>query len=384
MLRAIVNKKTILNPLAKIQTVVDKKTTMQLLNNVLIGVEGDRLLLEATDLEISYKGVFPAEIEEQGEITVNAKRLYEIVRELPTDSFLIEQLPEDWIRISIGEKGEYKLGGLPVDNFPRFTLFDRHFEIKIGAEQLRNMLKKTVIAVATDESKYALTGLLFEYDPETNAIRSVGSDSHRLNMQEIGLEAKESDEKEEVSVIIPRKAVMEMIKLVEYSQTDSKEKIYAKISTDNKLLHLETDFENLNLRLHEGSYPDYKLIIPEQRNRYLFFERDEMLSALKRIAIVNPDPDVKSVKMTFYSGESLIESISTESSNAKEKVPVEYNGEEFEMALNARYMIDTLTVMESKKIRLTLNDNESPCILEGEEDKGFLALIMPMTLGDDY
>ncbi len=379
MLRAIVDKQTILNPLVKIQTVVDKKTTMHLLNNVLITTNGDKLVLEATDLEISYKGEFPAEIEEHGEITVNARRFYEIVKELPTDQFLLEQLPEEWIRINIGEKGEYKLGGLPTDNFPRFTFFEKVSNFELEPAQLRNLLKKTVIAVSTDESKYALTGLLFEVDGETGKLRTVGSDSHRLNLKEIRLD--DEDAKTDISIIIPRKGVLEMIKILESPSVIGEEgEKKAVLSTDNKFILLTIGDEHLNIRLLDGSYPDYKLILPEERIRFLYFDRKEMLSVFKRVSIVSPDPDIKSVRATFRPDEAIIESFSKESSDAKEKLPIEYEGEEFQIALNARYMIETLGVMESDKIRLTLNDDESPCILEGDNDPGFLALIMPMTL----
>ncbi|OCC16295.1 DNA polymerase III beta subunit [Dissulfuribacter thermophilus] len=373
MLRAVVKKSLILDPLSKIQTVVDKKTTMHLLNNVLIYSEGGKLSLEATDLEISYKGTFDVEIQDEGELTVNARKLYDIIRELPTEEFLLEQLPDNWLRINIGDKGEYKIGGLPVENFPRFTFLNNGKGFELEQSHLKKMILKTVLAVATDESKYALTGLLIESDRENKVLRAVGSDSHRLNLMEVPMpEGLDSD----ISLIIPRKGALEIIKLLDKELT-------VKIETDEKFLHLDCGNEHLNIRLVDGSYPDYRAILPEERIRSVIFDRVEMINILKRISIVSPDPEVKGVKMLFTPGEVLVESMSKESSDAKEKTTINYDGEPFVTALNARYMIETLNVMDSTEIKLTINDDESPCILEGDEDKGFLALIMPMTLEEE-
>ena len=377
MLRAIVKKKTLLNPLSKIQTVVDRKTTMHLLNNVLIGTEDNNIILEATDLEISYKGIFNADIRDSGEITVNARRFYEIVREIPTEEFQIEQLPENWLKISFGDKGEYKLGGLSTENFPRFTFFDKTFYLKLDSDDLKDMLKRTIVAVSNDESKYALTGLLIETEKDKGLMRAVGSDSHRLNLKEIKFLDVEMDR--DISIIVPKKAIIEMIKLLEGDDSDSTKKD-ALIYSDDKFLHLSKGQEHLNMRLLDGSYPDYRLILPSDRIRFSIINRLDMLSVMKRVSIVNPDPEIKSVKMSFSGDRVIVESLSKESSDAKEILATEYSGEEFEMAINAKYLIDTLNVMKSEKVKLTLNDDESPCVIEGDDDPGFLALIMPMSL----
>ena len=378
MLKAIVNKTIILNPLSKIQTVVDKKTTMQLLNNVLICVEDEKLILEASDLEISYKGLFEAIIEDQGEITVNARRFYEIVREIPTELFKIEQLPQNWLKITFGDKGEFKLGGLPADNFPRFIFLDKKFHLECDFNDLRTMLKMTSFAVSNDESKYALSGLLLETDKDKSLIRAVGSNSHRLSLKEIRLSG--SGITDDVSIIIPKKAVMEMIRFLEVEDNDQVQK--ATLYSDDKFLHLSTGNEHLNLRLMDGIYPDYKLILSLEKERFLYFDRLNMLNVLKRVSLIDPDPEIKTVKITFSGDNALVESISKESSDAREMLPVEYSGDDFNMAINARYMIETLSVMKSDRVRFTINDDESPCIIEGDGDPGFLALIMPISMDE--
>jgi len=375
MLKATVKKNLILDPLSKIQTVVDKKTTMHLLNNVLIYLKEGNFFIEATDLEISYKGKIQANIEEEGEITVSARKFFDIVKELPSEEILIEELPDYWLKISMGDKGEYRIGGLPTENFPRFAFLDTENSMTLPADLLRNSIIKTIPAVAREESKFTLTGLLIEADPSNQMLRIVGSDSHRLHLIELPI--SDNSINYELSIIVPRKGALEIIKLL-----DGKSEV--NIKTDNKFCLIETTNESLLVRLMDGSYPDYNAIIPKERIRSLNFDRIDMINLLKRISIIDPDPEVKIIKTTFSSSNVLIESMSKDASNAKEITKIEYNGEPFVSAVNARYMIDTLSIMKSDSIKFTLNDPNASFILEGEKDPGFISLIMPITLEEEY
>lgn len=379
MLKISAEKKKLISALSKALPIVDKKTIMTIINNVLIYTIDGNLVIEATDLEISFRTILPAQVTEEGSLTINARKLYEIVKEISESTIVLEELENYWLKIPVGDKAEYTIAGLAPDEFPKFRKFPLKGLISIPGNVIREMVERTIFSVSYDDRKYALSGILMQIehtpDKENATMRMVSSDGHRLNLAEAEVNGLSEDQMP-FSVIILRKGANELKKLA-----DSSNEVF--ITADEKFLYVKTEQDHLVIRLIEGTFPDYNTIIPKEKDRSFLFRRTEVLSALKRISIVIQDPSFKGIKASIYPNMIKMESLDKKIGQAEEKIGITYSGEPFEMALNARYLIEVLQVMKSETVELSFNDEDSPIVVEGEKDKGFVALIMPMSLEDE-
>ncbi|NDY42309.1 DNA polymerase III subunit beta [Dissulfurirhabdus thermomarina] len=375
MLRLVVEKKALSPVLARIQTIVDKKTTMNILNNVFLYTSADELFIEATDLEISYRGrVRCDEVEEQGAVTLGAKKFFEIVREFPSETIRLIEGENYWVTIGGGGKAEYRIGGLSPEDFPRFREVSHERSAEVEGALLKELLDKTLYSASHDESKYALCGVYVEEvlgeEGGTPLLRMVSSDGHRLSCAEkaldhpLGLDG---------GIILPRKGAAEIRRMVEgYDRV--------RFGVDGGFAFVAAGPEHMVLRLVDAAFPDYKAIIPAEKERSFFFDKTTFYSALKRLSIMSADSLFRGVKAAVSPGSVEVESLHKEMGEAREVVDVEYEGEPFEIAFNAKYIMDALGVMDSDRVELACNNDFSPCVIQGEKDPGFLALVMPMSL----
>ncbi len=378
MLRVLINKDEIVGPLQKVQSIVDKKTIMNIINNVFIYTDDENLFLEATDLEISFRSRIPCEIKEQGAVTVNSKQLFEIVRDFPSPVIEFNEHENCWVTIGAGEKVEYKIGGLPPDDFPKFRHIDSDNFTDVKSEILRSLIDKTIFSSSFDDKKFALSGIFMQQlpiegseDSDVSILRMVSSDGHRLSLMES--EVPSENLHLESGVILPRKGANEIKKMVEDHDI-------ARLGIDENFCFVNSGSDQLVIRLIDGKFPDYSVIIPESRDRFLTFQKDIVFNALKRISILCSDNLFRGVKASIIKDAMEIESLDKNLGEAREVVEINYKGEPFDMAFNAKYMMDALSVMNSKYVTLTANNPESPCLLTGDDDRGFLGLIMPMSL----
>ncbi len=378
MLHVVVDREKIVGPLQKVQSIVDKKTIMNIINNVFIYTDDENLFLEATDLEISYRGKIPCKILHQGAVTVNSRKLYEIIRDFPSQEIEFKEDDNYWITIGAGEKAEYKIGGLPPDDFPKFRQINSENYTDISSNTLKSLIDKTIFSASFDEKKFALSGIFVQQinegsDPETTTslIRMVSSDGHRLSLMESEVDSEHFDLTK--GIILPRKGAQEIKKIIE-------EKEVARLGVDEKFCFVHSGDDQLVIRLIEGTFPDYRVIIPETRERFFTFKKELVYNALKRISVLCSDNIFRGVKASVAQGAMEIESLDKNLGEAREIVEVTFDGEPFEIAFNAKYMMDALMVMDSKEVILTVNNSDSPCLLTGEDDPGFLGLIMPMQL----
>ncbi len=378
MLEFSIKKKDILKPLSKAQTIIEKKNIMAIINNVYLYAEPEKLVIEATDLEISYRASVPCDLVSQGAITVNAGKLFEIVKEFPSDEIYFQEQENSWLQIGSNEKAIFKIGGTPPDEFPQFRKVDESNSITIKAKDLYEMIAKTVFAASSEAHKFSLAGVYLEQESWENSdnivLRMVASNGHRLALQDkdiqgLGLEMKNG-------ILIPKKGANEIRKLLE----DHEEVTFG---IDENFCFIRGGNEFLVVRLIEGKFPNYRAIIPQTKERSFKFSRKDFYSALKRISILASDDIFRSVMAFIRPGEIEIESLKKESGEAKEKMPIEYDGEPFELAFNAKYMMDALSVMNSDMVEVISNDASSPCLIVGEQDPGYMALIMPMTIRDE-
>ncbi len=362
-----IEKNNFIKTLQKVQGIVEKKNTMPVLANVLIEAKDNSINILATDLEIFIKDSVEAEVTEEGTVTVNAKKLYEIVKELPEKEIDIKLGAGEKLTIKSG-KSRFNILGLPAKEFPSFPEIEEDKLKKVDSEVLGKMIEKTSFAVSTDETRYNINGFYIEKDKDV--IRMVTTDGHRLAV----IESKTADVPAgDRGVILPRKGVSEIKKLLDEKEGDFLLAITEKSAT------AKNGNTVINIRLIDGEFPDYKQVVPKDNDKRIKTNKEDFLSALKRVSLLSSDR-IKGVKFLIKEGRAYFSSSSPDIGDADEDIAVEYNGEEIEVAFNAKYFIDALEATDGTEVTLLLKDSLSPGILEPTENKDYKYIIMPMRL----
>ena len=365
-----ISKDDFLKALTKVQGIIEKRHTIPILANVLLETKNNELHITATDLEIGLKAKFPCSVDEVGKVTVSAKKLFEIIKELPNSTVQFSSKNNFWVEIKC-EKSVFNLVGLSPDDFPRFPEITDNLT-SLNSSSFIEMIDKTIFSVSNDETKFNLTGIYIKYDPETNEITFVSTDGHRLSLITKNIDSQLSD-KFNNGFILPKKGIFEIRKLIE--TTD--ENIEVGITENNFVIkYLDTI---LVMRMVDGDFPDYKRVIPEKSENYALINKDEFLHALKRISVLSSEKS-KGVKINVLNNTLVLSSSNPELGDAKEEIDTVYNGSEISIGFNAKYIIDILQVIKSTNIIFYLKDNISPGRISPEEDENHLSVIMPMRL----
>ena len=370
-----VSKEDFLPALNSLQSITGKKGTMAILANVLIQTQENFIELIATDLEVGIKKSVAAEIVNPGSLTLPAKILYEIVRESGSDTIKIEEKDKNWARIKAGTS-MYNLAGTSSEEYPSFPEYNEEYLVSLPCELIKELIDKTIFSAAQErESNYTLTGILIEKEKEEekNFLRMVSSDGHRLSIME-----KELDEESEAIVIekntiIPRKGVSEIKKVCEGQKNFS-------MGADKKQLVIKTKNSLMIVRLMNGEFPDYKSIVNViEKNKVIEIDRSKFLESLKRTSLFTEDT-FNAIQLTVADNKLILSSQNMDYGNAKDEMAISFTGDPLDLGFNCRYFIDTLQVMRSDMIKAYVNSDQSPCFIEGDNDKGFVSIIMPMKI----
>lgn len=362
-------KDSFIKVLQRIQGIVEKRNTMPILANVHMEASGGKVTIMATDLEVFIKDSAGAQVESEGSVTVNARKMFEIVKELPGDQVDVSTGKEDKVEIKSG-KARFNIMGLPAKDFPVFPEFDQGSVQPIDRDTLAEMIDKTSFAVSTDETRYNINGFLLEKDD--SKIRMVATDGHRLAVIEKPDGGLPGGGKQ--SVLMPRKGVMEMRKLLEEDEGE------VTLGIDHKNAVMQKGDTVINVRLLEGEFPDYNKVVPKDNTREITAGRAELLSSLKRVSILSTDK-IKGVRFSFNNDGLTLSSSSPDIGDATEEVEVGFDGgEELAMAFNAKYFMDMLEAVTDEKIRLFLKDSLSSALLRPDGTDDYSYIIMPMRL----
>ena len=365
-----ISKEDFLKALTKVQGIIEKRHTIPILANVLLETKGDELLITATDLEIGLKAKFPCSVIEQGKVTVSAKKLFEIIKELPNSTVQFSSKNNFWVEIKC-EKSIFNLVGLSPEDFPRFPEITEDLT-RIDSTNFIDMIDKTIFSVSNDETKFNLTGIFIQQNTNLNRLTFVSTDGHRLSMITKETSSKLSD-KFDNGFILPKKGIFEIRKLIE--NTD--EAIEVGIKDNNFVIrYLET---LLVMRMVDGDFPDYKRVIPEKTENFALINKDEFLHSLKRISILSSEKS-KGVKISLTQDNLVLSSSNPELGDAKEEIDTVYKGSDISIGFNAKYIIDILQVIKSDNVIFYLKDNISPGRICPENDEDHLSVIMPMRL----
>ncbi len=373
----VVKQAELLKELELTQGVVERKTTIPILSNLLLEAKGEVLHITATDLELGIQTACPAKVKMEGATTVPARRLFEIMRSLPDAEVKLKGLENHRLELRC-ERSLFKLVGMAKDNFPALPEFP-HPLVEIPAGQLETLIAKTAFAIAQEESRYMLNGALLLLKPDS--ITMVATDGHRLAHVEAA--QKLAGLKAEVRVLVPRKAMGEIARLL--GQAD--EKSMVEFARDDAHLFFKitqpAGARLLIARLLTGQFPNYEAVLPRDNNRIVVLDRDLVASAVRRADLV---ADQRNHAVRFALGEEKVEisASSAEYGEAHEELipPKGYKGEQIEIGFNAQYLLDFMSAAAAGPISFEFKDDQSACQLRplAEEDLKYRYVIMPMRL----
>ncbi|HZS38979.1 MAG TPA: DNA polymerase III subunit beta [Polyangia bacterium] len=363
-----IEKASLLQGLYLAQGISDRKSTMPILANVLLRTDGkDKLLVAATDLNVTVTAELPCKVAAEGGLTVGAKHLHEIVKSLPTDELSLKRTENNYAEIRAG-KIEYKVVGMADREFPKLP---NHREVKfskVDAATLRDMIAKTFFSISTDETRYHLNGVLFESDGKL--ARMVSTDGHRLSKIERALEG---GPKLATGIIIPRKGLMELRRALENAEGQ------IELGIHGGHVFVRVKEVALSVKLIEAQFPPYDQVIPKENDKVAICPRLAMLESLKRIKIISSDK-TSGVKLSLKKGALNVASDNPDLGEAHEELDVSYDGAPITIGFNATYFIDLLTEMEGDEVKLELNGELDPGLVRPADGKGYLGVVMPMRI----
>ena len=373
-MRLVVERNKFLKLLQKIQTVIDKNPPMSVLSHTLLEAKDNQLDVLATDLELSFKGSCEAEVENSGQIVVPARALYNIIRSLKEEKVELKEDENGWLKITAG-KSHFSLVSMPVEEFPVFPDMEAINTVAVFPNVFRKALMKTYFSIAKEDVNPNYAGLCLEKitEPEPK-LRFVSTDTFRLTYMEIPFPCLEELQFEN-KIMIPRKAVIEMLRL-----TDS-EKLF--IGFDNQAGVIKTENTLLYVRLMENKFPQYQSLIPESCEYKAIINKDVLKDILKRIVVIMTEK-TKVADFIFSSKNLSIRAENTSVGTAEETMEVveflkeKGDKDELKMTFNISFLLDVLNVMESEFFSFGLNTERLPCVITGEKDIGFKSLIAPV------
>jgi len=359
-----VSKEKLLEGLQTVQNVVSTRTTLPILSNVLLEAADGQLLLTTTDLDVGMRGGVEATVEKPGAATLPARRLFNIVRELPSAEILLEVDSKSVASIRCGPS-YFKILGLPQEEFPPLPKFEGAKTFTLRQKDLKDGLRKTAYAISTDETRYVLNGILFSF--KDNKLTLVATDGRRLALVDIELEFPRSHE---VELILPTKAVTELSRLVS-------EEGDIKMSVSENQVAFEVDGTLLVSKLIEGNYPNYRQVIPPEAKERIILERESFLNTVHRVSLLSSEKS-NSVKLVFSKNNIDIIANTPEVGEARESLPVNYKGREFSVAFNPEFLMAPLRNLPNDEVFLDLIDEMSPGVIKVQSP--FLYVLMPMRI----
>jgi DNA polymerase-3 subunit beta len=350
--------------LTRVQSVVGTRSTIPVLANVLLEARDNRITLTTTDMELSVTTHLDAEVATAGATTLPAKRLFSVIRELPSQKIDIAVDGKNTATIECGSSF-FKIVGLPAEDYPEVPSPEGEQAFPLETGSLKSMLKSVQYAASVDETRYVLHGILFSF--KEGKLTVVATDGRRLALceQEVDFPAEHA-----IDMVVPAKAVNELMR-----NLDSEGQCRM-VAAGNQVVF---ELEGLRLisKLIDGTFPNYQQVIPAQCEERITLERETLLQAVRRVSLVTSEQS-NSIRLHFGENEVEVLSSTPDVGEAKERVPVKYSGPEMTIAYNPEFLLAPLRVLDSDEVYLELTDELSPGVLKS--DISFLYVIMPMRM----
>ena len=368
-----VSKSDLVRELSLSQGVVERKTTIPILSNVLLETAEDHVTITATDLELGIRCSCPARVKIEGSGTVPARKLLEFTRLLPEGDLTMKFQENQWATITSG-RSRTRIAGMSRESFPELpTMPEAVAEVPI--KLLASMIARTAFAISTEESRFTLNGALFLMRPE--GLTMVATDGHRLAFVQAPL-PEGTEVAQQFRALIPRKAMAELVKLADDAGPDGK----AVFSDDENHLFFHVGHRLLMTRKLTGNFPDFERVLPKDHSLTATLQKDEIKSAIERVAQF-ADERSRAIRVQFMSGEVRVFSSSAETGDSEESVSSQYEGPKLEIGFNAQYLLDFLRVIPQDQISFELKDQKSAGEMrpagEGIADQ-YRYVVMPMRI----
>lgn len=360
-------RETLLPALQAVANVVERRQTLPILSNVLLTAENGRLHLLGTDMEVEVAVHCEATVVKEGATTVPARKLLDICRSLPGDASIQFETAAAKAKIQSG-RSRFLLATLPPAEFPSVGNLEAASEFAMPAEELRELIGNTQFAMAHQDVRYYLNGLLLELSPA--AVRSVATDGHRLALCDRELTTGVAAPKQ---IIVPRKGVSELVRMLGHLEGE------VKLAVGQNHLKVTTRDQSITTKLIDGKFPDYERVIPKEGEKMVTADREGLKAAFSRTSILSNEK-FRGVRISLSKGLLKAAAHNPEQEEAEEDVEVDYDGDDLEIGFNVSYLLDVLGVLKSQSIRLELTDANSSCVLYAPEDQRARYVIMPMRL----
>jgi DNA polymerase III subunit beta len=366
----VVRKNDLLKELQFFQGIVERKNTIPILANVLLEAKGEEVWLSATDLEVGLRSRCAASIATAGSLTLPAKKLYEIVKELPETDIRIEET-KGGVKIA-ADRFESRMQTLPREDFPTIPEGTGQGAVTLSRKSLREMVAKTQFAITGEDTRYFLNGALFVIKHDGMIL--VATDGHRLAFVSAPREGS-GPKVEDARVILPKKTLLELGRLLADGDKD--------ITYERGENHLffEIDGRVLVSRMIDGQFPAYERVIPKGNDKRIEFERDRIMSAIRRVALLSNERS-RAIKFTLESGKVEVASNSPELGEAHEQLAVEYGGPALQISFNAQYVLEFLNAVQTDLIAIEFKDEVSQTVMKpvGAMDYDYTYVVMPMRI----
>ncbi|MDP1595744.1 MAG: DNA polymerase III subunit beta [Methylotenera sp.] len=362
-----INRETLLKPLTSVTSIVEKRHTLPILSNLLLEAKQGKIYLTATDLEMQISLSVDSAATGDFSTTISAKKLLDICRSLPDNAEISMATNDSRITLKAG-KSRFNLQTLPATDYPAITKTQTVGSlVTIGQGLLKSLLKQVEFAMAQQDIRYYLNGLLFEVI--ANRLNVVGTDGHRLSFT--SAELKQNYEKQEI--ILPRKTVLELVKLLDDSEDD------VKIELTNNQVNFS--FGNIRLisKVIDGKFPDYNRVIPTGHQNIFSIERLGVLLAMQRASILSNEK-YRGIRMVLSNNNLKLISTNSDQEEAEEELEIAYNGDGLDIGFNVTYLIDVLNNTNSEQINFSFADANSSCLITVPNNNDYKYVVMPMRI----
>jgi DNA polymerase-3 subunit beta len=366
-----VSKSDLVKELGLTQGVVEKKTTIPILSNILVETDGDKVWLTATDLELGIKCACPARVKKEGAGTIPARRLLDYVRLLPDSEVQVKLGENQWASLVCG-RSRTRIAGMSRESFPELPPMPESVA-EIPLSILSQMIASTIFAISAEESRFTLNGALLML--KDTGLAMVSTDGHRLALVEKNVELPGL--KEPFRALLPKKAMSEIQKLASDDSTKS-----VQFSGNDNHLFFQIDKRTLLSRRLTGNFPDYERVLPKEHPHILVIQKDEFKSAIERVAQF-ADERSRAIRLQILNGELKVHSSISETGESEETIPVDYSGPDVEVGFNAQYLLDFLRNAEGSEIEFHFKDANSAGELRphgGSAETVYRYVVMPMRI----
>lgn len=368
-----VDRDQLIGLLTRVQGVAERRHTMPVLSHILLTIGKSDATLVASDLEIVVRCVQPVEAREAGSIALPARKIFDIAKVLPKGPVMVTGKEGNYVEISAGQ-GHFRLAGLPSQEFPEMPEKPKSRSVSVDSEVFRKLVDRVGPFASSDETRYNLAGILLEKQASEEKIflRMVATDGHRLAIAD-GEVPELGGLLGEKRVLAPRKGLMEIKKLAEGGPGA------LELSASEKFLFAGKGDTELWVRLLDAEFPDYKQVVPKENQLVARIPKEAFSDALRRVSVMAPEK-VHSVKLSLSGKQLEVSAASPELGEARDLLGVDYGGAPVKIGFNGRYLQDAIGGVQEETVRMEIKDDISQVIIRPEEDRSFIAVIMPMRI----